>query len=313
LQSQWETRFSELLAYKEKHGHFHVTNKENATLSSWSKTQRQRYKNTMALYQGLYGVEFTSTQKKAEELYEKAKKRAEKAKEDGEEMPTLADVGEPKNTLDPEKIAKLTAVGFEWDLQKDSYVESWETRYLQLMKFKVMHGHCRVPKSSGENPQLGQWVKQVSFFFLDLFLHESFANCRVRLIFSLLTFHFLSLSVPPQMRKYYNWKEEGKPCPATFTQERIERLNELGFEWRLKDTPGSNIKAETSEAQAAVAAARNNHDAGLPIEANSPATRHGTGGAGGSKSGVRLEDLLDGSRYEPFRANVTMYEQRGWL
>lgn len=104
LQSQWETRFSELLAYKEKNGHFHVTSKENATLSSWSKTQRQRYKNTMALYQGIYGVEFTSTQKKAEELYEKAKKLAEEAKEAGEEMPTVADVAEPKNCLHPDKV-----------------------------------------------------------------------------------------------------------------------------------------------------------------------------------------------------------------
>jgi Helicase associated domain len=166
IQSQWEVRFAELLAYKKIHGHFHVTSKENATLSSWSKTQRQRFKNTMALYQGMYGVEYTSTQQKAKELYENAKKRAEEAKVAGEEMPTLGDVGEAKNTLDPEKIAKLTAVGFEWELQKDSYVESWENRYLQLMKFKVVHGHCRVPKSSGENPQLGQWVKQVRSAFL---------------------------------------------------------------------------------------------------------------------------------------------------
>ena len=31
--SQWEQRFQELLAYKTDHGHFHVTNKQNATLS----------------------------------------------------------------------------------------------------------------------------------------------------------------------------------------------------------------------------------------------------------------------------------------
>jgi hypothetical protein len=121
------------------------------------------------------------------------------------------------------------------------------------------------------------------------------------------------------MRKYYNWKEEGKACPATFTQERIDRLNELGFEWRLKDTPGSSTKAETSEAQAAVAAAATRNDSSMTGETqHSPFSRQGMnggggGGQGGNKSGVRLEDLLDGSRYEPFRANVTMYEQRGWL
>ncbi len=172
----------------------------------------------MAIYQGLYGVELTCPQKKAKELYEKAKEKAKEIKENTQAngnankqvvltTPSLSDIGEAKNMMDPERICKLNAVGFEWELQKDTYVESWENRYNQLLKFKVVNGHCRVPKSSGDNPQLGQWVKQ--------------------------------------MRKYHGWKEDGKPYPTTFTEERIARLNELGFEWRLKDTPlKASIKAE---------------------------------------------------------------------
>ncbi|VEU41046.1 unnamed protein product [Pseudo-nitzschia multistriata] len=230
--SQWEQRFQELLAYRTQNGHFHVTNKQNATLSSWCKTQRQRYKNTMAIYQGLYGVELTCPQKKAKELYDKAKEKAKEAKaaaaaEEGEgakskaavmSTPNLSDIGEAKNMMDPERICKLNAVGFEWELQKDTYVESWENRYNQLLKFKVLNGHCRVPKSSGDNPQLGQWVKQ--------------------------------------MRKYHGWKEDGKSYPSTFTDERISRLNELGFEWRLKDTPmkSSAAKAEAETTTPVIAA-----------------------------------------------------------
>jgi len=229
--SQWEQRFQELLAYRTEHGHFHVTNKQNATLSSWCKTQRQRYKNTMAIYQGLYGVELTCPQKKARELYEKAKEKVKEAREaagDGDgnavkaaamSTPNLTDIGEAKNMMDPERICKLNAVGFEWELQKDTYVESWENRYNQLLKFKVINGHCRVPKSSGDNPQLGQWVKQ--------------------------------------MRKYHGWKEDGKPYPSTFTEERIARLNELGFEWRLKDTPMKSVTPKPEdEANTPVIAAR---------------------------------------------------------
>ena len=126
----------------------------------------------MAIYQGLYGVELTCPQKKAKELYEKAKEKAKEVKStsaatgDGIKQaviqtPSLSDIGEAKNMMDPERICKLNAVGFEWELQKDTYVESWENRYNQLLKFKVINGHCRVPKSSGDNPQLGQWVKQV--------------------------------------------------------------------------------------------------------------------------------------------------------
>jgi Helicase associated domain len=44
---QWENRFQELMQHKKDHGTFHVTSKQNPTLSSWCKTQRQRYKNTM--------------------------------------------------------------------------------------------------------------------------------------------------------------------------------------------------------------------------------------------------------------------------
>ena len=124
--SQWEQRFNELLAYKKKNGNFHVTNKQNSTLSSWCKTQRQRYKNTMAIYQGLYGVELSNPQKKAKELYEKAKEKAAELKSGDNAKngiaPTLSDIGEAKNMMDPERICKLNAVGFEWELQKDTYV-----------------------------------------------------------------------------------------------------------------------------------------------------------------------------------------------
>ena len=159
----------------------------------------------MAIYQGLYGVELTCPQKKAKELYEKAKEKAKEVKAeaatagDGNKQtvittPTLSDVGEAKNMMDPERICKLNAVGFEWELQKDTYVESWENRYNQLLKFKVIHGHCRVPKSSGDNPQLGQWVKQVCcpVFEVKLCLHSIF-NHSTSHIFGIIYICFMIL------------------------------------------------------------------------------------------------------------------------
>jgi hypothetical protein len=57
------------------------------------------------------------------------------------------------------------------------------------------------------------------------------------------------------MRKYHGWKEDGKPFPTTFTDERIARLNELGFEWRLKDTPlKSGLKTEDEVTTPVIAA-----------------------------------------------------------
>jgi Helicase associated domain len=145
-------------------------------------------------------------------LYNQAKEKSANLQASGGNISAISiqNFSEAKNVLDADKIVKLSAIGFEWDLQKDSYVESWENRYNELMKYKIVNGNCRVPKTSTEYPQLGHWVKQ--------------------------------------MRKYRSWKEEGKPYPATFTDERIRRLDELGFEWRLKEgTPGRSAANEQNQ------------------------------------------------------------------
>jgi hypothetical protein len=100
----------------------------------------------MAIYAGLYGAEFEGTQRRAQELHAKAKTVSDESKKKGK-APEASDVTEAKNILDPEKICKLAAVGFDWDLQKDAYEESWENRYKELMRFKLINGHCRVPKT----------------------------------------------------------------------------------------------------------------------------------------------------------------------
>lgn len=247
---------SELVDYKQKHGHFNVPLRENATLSSWCKTQRQRYKNTMAIYQGLHGAEFSGSHQKASTLYEKAKKMAEQAKQSGKILEP-SDVTEAKDLLEANRICKLSAVGFEWDLQGSSFTESWETRFGELMRYKIMNGNCRVPKT-GEYAQLGQWVKQ--------------------------------------MRKYHTWKQEGKTYPKTFTDERIHRLNELGFEWRLKDTGIDQPERQEPPMDAARRPQGNTMEAVLNRQVN--------------EKPMTMEEM---NRYEPFRANVNIYEQRGWL
>lgn len=144
--SQFFSVSLELLEYKRQKGNFNVPIRENATLSSWCKTQRQRYKNTMAIYQGLNGAEFNGTQVKASGLFQKAKTLAEQAKLTGQILEP-SDVTEAKDLLDPAKICKLTAVGFEWDLQNNSFTESWETKFGELMRYKIINGNCRVPKT----------------------------------------------------------------------------------------------------------------------------------------------------------------------
>jgi hypothetical protein len=67
----------------------------------------------------------------------------------------------------------------------------WNERVEQLCEFKVKFGHCFVPIKYSANPKLGNWV------------HTQRRNCRLY--------------------------QEGKP--SSMTEERIRKLESVGFEW----------------------------------------------------------------------------------
>ena len=47
--------------------------------------------------------------------------------------------GDDANSMTPNRIARLEAIGFQWDIKVD-----WETRYQELVEYKKKHGHCNV-------------------------------------------------------------------------------------------------------------------------------------------------------------------------
>ena len=56
--------------------------------------------------------------------------------------------------LDQERIARLDAIGFTWDLRR----ERWDAMFAALDDFRRATGHCDVPQSWAENRKLGNWV-----------------------------------------------------------------------------------------------------------------------------------------------------------
>jgi Helicase associated domain len=44
--------------------------------------------------------------------------------------------------MNDEKIARLEAIGFQWDLSRSA----WDKRYTELQTFKAAKGHCNVPR-----------------------------------------------------------------------------------------------------------------------------------------------------------------------
>ena len=80
----------------------------------------------------------------------------------------------------------------------------WDTKFHELVAYKDAHGgSCNMPtRGYAENPQLGTWVSN--------------------------------------QRAQYN-KFQQDPSTSHMTQERIERLESIGFEWN-----GRSLKANAS-------------------------------------------------------------------
>ena len=107
----WETRFTQLVAYKEEHGNCNVSTLDGANkqLGEWVGKQRYYYRNHR----------------------------------DGKKSP-----------ISNERVAKLNEIGFEWDVNE----AAWEEKLAELVAYKEAYGDCNVPNRFKENEQLGKWV-----------------------------------------------------------------------------------------------------------------------------------------------------------
>ena len=83
--------------------------------------------------------------------------------------------------------------------------EAWGRRYQELVAFKERHGHCNVPELWDENPALGRWVAL-------------------------------------QRVCYRNLQAETKP---DLTLDRVEALEDIGFEWSVHDSSWRNMLERT--------------------------------------------------------------------
>ena len=90
-----------------------------------------------------------------------------------------------------ERIAKLSAIGFQWACGIDIINAAWNETFECLQSYKAKTGHCIVPQGFKENPKLAGWVRT--------------------------------------QRAQYKLLKEGKKSSAT--EERVAKLDSIGFEW----------------------------------------------------------------------------------
>jgi len=150
--------------------------------------------------------------------------------------------------ITPERIARLEAIGFEWDPQ----AAAWEASFKELLAYKEANGNCNVP---AQGSSLGRWVhhqrkaynekpqrlsperiarlEEIGFewdalaaaweaSFKELLAYkEAKGNCNAPRSSS------LGVWVNTQRKAY-------KAKPQRITPERIDRLKAIGFEWDLR-------------------------------------------------------------------------------
>ena len=226
-EQKWNAWLDELIRYKEEHGHCNVpkTSKEHSRLGIWVYTQRYEYKKFMD--------------------------------------------GDKSSHMTQTRIVKLEEVGFEWS----AGLLSWEKRYQQLLDFKTDHGHCNVPKRFKENTQLGNWVGKQRYQY-KLFMNGDKASQMTQERIDMLeAINFQWSIAPPSWKERYQeliaYKNNHGDCnvprrfeeskqlgewvatqrtqykkfkdgkPSHMTQERIDMLEEIGFEWIVRGKRGS--------------------------------------------------------------------------
>jgi Helicase associated domain len=97
---------------------------------------------------------------------------------------------EKHSTMTTERASKLEELGFIWN----SHTAAWEERLTELQSFKSTHGHCKVPTTYTEFPQLSAWVQA--------------------------------------QRRQFKLKCQG--MSSTLNSERIQKLATVGFDWEAR-------------------------------------------------------------------------------
>ena len=158
-----------------------------------------------------------------------------------------------RGKLDPGKIEKLNVLGFSWNSKEDS----WNEMFQHLVEYHKLYGHSKVPLHYSNNLQLGRWVAGnrqrykkgtlntdkiekldvlgFSWNPHDDYWEQIFQNL---IEFKQVYNHCnvpLNYSNNPQLGTWVNTNRQ-RYKKGKLDQDKIEKLNQLGFEWTCRKT-----------------------------------------------------------------------------
>ena len=242
LNDRWDARFEEMKSFSEEHGHSIVPAKgPYSQLRGWLEKQRKEYRKlqegqeseelTAFRLQRLADIGFQFHAKRKMTFDERFEQWVEYREQNGGKDPLrfdgnglgkwismirakkLAQQEGKKNNLTQDQIDRLNSRGFVWSVMKRPERTnprlSWAIRFEDLKRFKAKHGHTSVPQST---PGLGAWVHK-------------------------------------QRVKYWEIQRGRKDHSNYLSQEKIVKLDAVGFEWvsRQRKHPSGQPKHSSTK------------------------------------------------------------------
>jgi superfamily II DNA or RNA helicase/ferredoxin-thioredoxin reductase catalytic subunit len=158
--------------------------------------------------------------------------------------------------LSEERIEKLNKIGFIWN-PSQTFENIWEEMFETLIKYKNVYGHYNVPQKWTENPKLGHWVsrqraakkegqleqrridKLNSIGFVWDVKNASWEEMFAQLVeYKTVCGHCNIPNKYPQNPDLGVWVaiQRTSKKNGTLSKEYIERLEKIGFVWKVLET-----------------------------------------------------------------------------
>lgn len=280
----WESRFAELLLFKQSHGHCNVSEKYNTAtginLGSWVNAQRRlRSKNKIPeeRLRRLNALDFVWDHKMWHwEVMFSALQHYKEMSGDcavpdrWSENPKLATRVstlrqlKKKGRLVEERIQRLSALGFVWDIREIA----WESMFNALLNYQRNTGSFAVPRNWKESPKLSAWISRQRMWRIngwlsaervnqleairfpwkphDVAWEENFAKYLDRRQRRLVTVNGNSVL---DDRIFSKWEIHQRAArkAGTLNQDRVLRLTEAGFEWTIKKGPKGSRRVKPTK------------------------------------------------------------------
>jgi superfamily II DNA or RNA helicase len=264
LADAWDERYGELCEFSKRFGHCNVKNNwpENRKLANWVVHQRQFWDQGQLKpdrIRRLESIRFIWNPADAtweERFAELQEYRLENGncdvpnrwKHNIKLATWVSNQRSRKARLTADQVQRLSGLGFTWDVRKSA----WERGYAQMKHYKEQKGDCRVPEDWPENPQLANFVvvqrqarkknklSEDQIRMLDAlgFIWNGWVAVWEQRYDELCKYKALhgDCNIPndfPENPPLGSWVNTQRHLRRSdmLNEERIARLDEIGFEW----------------------------------------------------------------------------------